>query len=70
MRGTATALGVKSMARDYGHEFKVALDTFGCGMSLRLGAEKVRYVDTQWLGVQGVSHMREANDSDNPRNPP
>ena len=40
VRGTATALGMKSMARDYGHEVKVALeiDSVSGSMSLRLGA--------------------------------
>ena len=49
--GTATALGMKGMARDYGHEVKVAFGTdsvSGRGMSLRLGAGKVRHVDIQW----------------------
>ncbi len=32
----------------------------GRGMSLRLGAGKVRHVETQWLWVQGVSHRKEA----------
>ena len=59
VRGTATALGIKSMARDYGHVVKVALET-GPGMSQRLGAGMVRHVETQWLWVQGVLHRRAA----------
>ena len=62
MRATAPALGMKSMARDYGYELNVALETdsvSGRGMSLRLGAGKVRHVDTQWLSMQGVFHIGE-----------
>ena len=42
------------MARDHGHEVKVALETdvvSGRGMSLRLGVGKVRLVNTQWSWV-------------------
>ena len=63
VRGPAPAVGMKSMAGDYGNEVKVALETdsvSGSGMSLRLGAGKVRHVDTQWLWAQGVFHRRGA----------
>ena len=54
---------MKSMARDCGNEVKVALKTdsaSGRGISFRLGARKVRHVDTQWLWLQRVFHRREA----------
>ena len=63
VRGVATSLGLKSMALDYGITRKIILETdsvAGRGMSLRLGAGKVRHVETQWLWVQGVFHRREA----------
>ena len=63
VRGVATALGFKSMALDYGVVVKIVIETdsvAGRGMSLRLGAGKVRHVETQWLWVQGVSHRKEA----------
>ena len=46
VRGTATALGMQSMTRDYGHGFTVALEkdsVSGCDMSPRVGAGKVRH---------------------------
>ena len=67
--GTATALDMKSMVRDYGHEVKVALETdsvLGSGMSLGLGAGQVRHVDAQLVCVLGVSHKREATIRKNP----
>ena len=58
VRGPTTALSMKSMARDYGHEIKVALETgsvSGRGMSLRLvcreGATRGYFV----FVVQGFS---------------
>ena len=36
-------------------------------MSLRLGAGKVRQVDTPWLWAQGVIHRREATIREKPR---
>ena len=63
VRGVATALGFKSMALDYGVVVKIVTETdsvAGRGMSLRLGAGKVRHVETQWLWVQGVFHRKEA----------
>ena len=63
VRGVATALGLKSLAKDYGLAVTVAIETdsvAGRGMALRLGAGKVRHIDTQWLWVQGVFHFKEA----------
>ena len=63
VRGVATALGFKSIALDYGVVVKLVIETdlvAGRGMSLRLGAGKVRHVETQWLWVQGVFHRKEA----------
>ena len=67
VRGTAAALGMQSMARDYGHEVKIALETdlvSGLGMWLRLGAGKGRQMDIEWLWV----YHRRSNDSENTRN--
>jgi hypothetical protein len=63
VRGVATALGMKSMAKDFGLEMKLQLETdsvAGRGMALRLGAGKVRHIDAQWLWVQGIFNRREA----------
>jgi hypothetical protein len=63
VRGVATALGMKSMALDFGLVVSLQVETdsvAGRGMALRLGAGKVRHIDTQWLWVQGVFNRREA----------
>jgi hypothetical protein len=63
VRGVATGLGLKSMAKDFGVELELQLETDSSaarGMSLRLGAGKVRHIDTQWLWVQGVFNRKEA----------
>ena len=62
VRGVATALGLKSLAKDYGLAVTVAIETdsvAGRGMALRLVAFKVRHIDTQWLWVQGVFQRKE-----------
>ena len=54
----ATALGMKSMARDFGLEVKLQLETdsvAGRGMALRLGAGKVRHIETSGFGSRASS---------------
>ena len=48
---------------------KVSLETdsvSGRGMSVRLGAAKVRHVDVEWLWVHGVFQRREAEKTQEP----
>ena len=70
VRGTAAALGMKSMARDYEHEIEVALETdsvSGRGMSptawRRKGATRGHSV---FVGAGKVPQARR-NDPENPR---
>ena len=70
VRGTATALGMKFMVRDCGHEVRLhwkQIQHLDVALPLRLGAAKVRHVNTQWLWVQGVFHRREATIRETPR---
>ena len=60
-RGVATVLGMKNIAKDYGIQVKLGVETdsaAGRGMSLRLGVGKVRHVDTQWLWLHGVFNRK------------
>ena len=50
VKGVATGLGLKSMAADFGISLKLIIETdsvAGRGMTLRLGAGKVRHIETQ-----------------------
>ncbi len=54
VRGVMTAYGFKSMALDFCVVVKLVIETdwvAGRGMSLWLGAGKVRHVETHWLWV-------------------
>lgn len=58
---------MKSIAKDYGIHVKVGIETdfaAGRGLSLRLGAGKVRHVDTQWLWIQVAFHGKETTFND------
>ena len=71
LRGTATLLGMKSMARDYRLEVKVALDTDsvpGRGMSVRLGCrEGARREHPVVMGAWSFPQAR-SNNSEHPYN--
>ena len=61
VRGVATGLGLKSMAKDYGIEIAIVIETdsvAGRGMELRLGAGKVRHVE---LSVYGNRDLNKGN---------
>ena len=64
VKGVATAIGMQNAAKDLGIKVAIAVETDSVaarGMALRLGAGKIRHIDTQWLWVQRIFHERKCS---------
>ena len=70
-KGLSNSLGLRSLIKDYGlGDFKIIIETdasAGKGIAMRLGAGKMKHLETQWLWSQRIFYDRLAEINKIPR---